>query len=41
MREEMARLMVKRRPRPTLTKQQAQERGRLGAEKRWAKSKKD
>jgi uncharacterized Zn finger protein len=38
MREEMARLMIKRRPRTKLDPKKAREMGKLGASKRWAKS---
>jgi hypothetical protein len=41
MRQELARLMVARRPsKATLTPEQAREYGRIGAQKRWAKSSK-
>ncbi len=39
IRQEIARLMVQRRPnRSTLTPEQAREYGRIGAQKRWSKS---
>jgi hypothetical protein len=40
MREEMARLMIKRRPKKILSHAQAQAMGKLSAQKRWGKSSK-
>jgi hypothetical protein len=41
MREEMVQLMNKRRPKPKLSRERAQELGRHGAQKRWAKANKN
>jgi hypothetical protein len=41
IREEVAQLMNKRRPRPKLSHTKAQEMGKLSAQKRWARSNKN